>query len=120
MPNKYIVAIVPQDKKDAANIDCDKVNKGKTLKTFTVGLSPDGKPPITHHWCCWWMDDKEEKQIRKDFDPSDPTNPTNKNSSKIYILDKVWTAEKILEDNHLKRIEADISKDEKKDPKSVK
>lgn len=109
--NKYVVMIVPENKKNIANIDADKVDRGKTSKTFTVGLSPNGKLPITHHWCCWWMSDDEEKQIRKDFDPNDPMNPTNKNSSKIYILDgKVWTAEKILEDNHLKKIEMDIIK----------
>jgi hypothetical protein len=108
--NKYIVMIIPIDKKSNANLDANKVDKGRTSKTFTVGLSPNGKLPITHHWCCWWMSDDEEKQIRKDFDPNDPANPTDKNSSKIYDLSKGWTAEKILEDNHLKKIEMDIIK----------
>ena len=108
MPNKYIVAIVQIGKVIAANQDADKVNKGKTGKTFTVPLSPTGKLPETHRWFCWWMSDDEEKQIRKDFDLSDPANPTNKHQSKIYDLSKGWTAEKILEENNLKRTDIDL------------
>ena len=110
--NKYIVGIVPQNKKDAANIDADKVNKGKTGKTFTIPLWPlkadTQKDLPTYTWFCWWMSDEEEKEIRKDFDPADPTNPTNKNSSKIYDLSKGWIAETILADNNLKTIEIDM------------
>lgn len=106
--NKYVVMIIPIDKKSNANLDANKVDKGRTSKTFTVGLSPDGKLPITAHWCCWWMSDEEEEKIRKDFDPADPTNPTDKHSSKIYDLSKGWTPESILQDNNLKRIESDM------------
>jgi len=109
--NSYIIIVVPENKKTNANLDADKLDSGRTSKTFTVGLSSDGKFPITSRWCCWWMSDDEKKEIRKDFDPLNPVNPTNKNSSKIYDLSKGWTPDLVLADNQLKRIEIDMSKD---------
>lgn len=99
--NHYLICIIPFSKKDLANKDADKVNRGKTGKTFTVGLSPDGKLPITHYWFCWWISDEESIKLKEDFSGT-PDVDGIKHQSRVFDLRDGWTAESILEKMHLK------------------
>ncbi len=101
--NRYMIIVVSAGKKDSGNIDADKVDKGKTSKTFTVGLSPTGKEPISHHWCCWWVTDEEAAKLEKDFDPT----KTNKNESVIFDPSKKGPGQ-ILNDLGLKTLEGEV------------
>jgi len=103
----YLIIVIPIGKSVAANTDANKVDSGKTSKTFTVGLSPTGNLPITHQWCCWWVSDKEAALLRKDFNPKDPANPTNKHQSKMFDL-RTATPDRILTQLGLKPIEIPI------------
>ncbi len=116
----YEVIVIPVSKIITANLDADKVDKGKTSKTFTVGLSPTGKLPVTHYWCCWWVSDEEAIKLRKDFNPLDPMNPTNKNSSYMYDLSKDVVPNRILEELHLRTTQSEIIKEKEKETKGVK
>lgn len=71
MANHYEIIIVEANKVNEANLDADKVNKGKTLKTFRVGLNSTGglDEPVTHYWCSWWVSDDEQEELKKDFHP---------------------------------------------------
>ena len=107
----YEVIVIPIDKKVAANTDADKVDKGKTSKTFTVELSANGKLPATHNWCCWWVSDKEATDLKKDFTGTADT-PGAKHESRMFDR-RIWTPEKILEKMGLKTIELDLGKEPK-------
>lgn len=102
--NKYIIGIVPANKRDNANKDADKQDSGKTSNTFSVALSPDGKLPVTHYSFCWWMSDEKLEEIEKDFGGK-PDKDGKKHGDRIFDLSKGWTPEKVLEELHLKRIE---------------
>ena len=100
--NTYLIIVIPVDKTTDANKDADKVDKGKTSRTFTVGLSPDGKLPITHYWCCWWVSPKENTDLRKDFQGT-PDQIGGKHNSRVFDR-KDWTPEQVLEKLNLKLI----------------
>lgn len=101
-----LTIIIPVDKKNVANLDADKVDSGKTSRTFTVPLSPTGNIPITNYWCGWLMDDDEHKKLKKDFDPIESGN---KHEAFIFDGDKV-TPEEILNTVGLKPITVDFKK----------
>jgi len=99
--------VIPADKKRNANIDANKVDNRKTSKTFTVGLYPDGKLPITHYWCCWWVSDSEKNEIKKDFTGT-VDNVGTKHSSRVFDSLDGWTPERVLEKMSLKVVQGYI------------
>jgi len=106
--DSYVIIVIPFDNQKKANQDADKIDKGKTSKTFTVGLSPTGQLPITHCWCCWWMSDRELTELQKDFDGT-PDNDGHKNADRVFNLSKGWTPQTILDHMNLKTIKTDIA-----------
>ena len=118
MPH-YEVVIIPIDKAVAANKDCDKVDTGKTSKSFTVPLwdekADTQKDLPTYLWYCWWMSDAESAELKKDFDGDDKDKEGTKYKDKKFDLRDGWTPETILEKMKLKTndailISADIKK----------
>jgi hypothetical protein len=105
--NHYEIVVIPVDVAVAANLDADKEDSGKTSKTFTVGLSPTGKLPITHLWCSWWMNDEKATRLKKDFNGT-PDTVAGKHSSRVFDSRQGHDAEKILQKVGLKRIEIDM------------
>lgn len=104
----YIVIVIPEGKAKDANADADKQDSGKTGKTFTVGLSPTGQLPITHRWCCWWMDkDTKFKEIKKDFKGKSDKDG-DKHTDMVFDLSEGWTPESILEKVKLKTIQPEL------------
>ena len=101
----YEVCVIPIDGKDAANIDANKVDAGKTSKTFTVQLwdeKADCKVDFpTHLWYCWWMSDQESTELKKDFSGT-PDVEGIKYKSKVFNLRDGWTPESILKKMKLK------------------
>ena len=103
--NSYIVIVIPENKEKQANKDADKIDHGKTSRTFTVPLSANGKLPATHRWCCWWMNiETELKEIEKDFDGK-PDKDGKKHKERLFNLSEGWTNKSILEAMNLKTIE---------------
>jgi len=101
MPH-YEIIVIPVDKRLAANLDADKVDKGKTSKTFTVELSKNGKSPATHLWCCWWLDDNEVVELKKDFS-GNVDNEGSKNKDRMFDL-RTISIDQILNKLNLKTI----------------
>ena len=101
----YEIAIIPINHKDAANIDANKVDKGRTSKTFTVQLwdeKADVKiTPATHLIYCWWMSDAESAELKKDFEGTSETEGV-KYKSRVFDLRDGWTPESILKKMKLK------------------
>lgn len=112
MADHYEICIIPIDKKDAANIDANKVDKGKTSKTFTVPLWPekaDCKVDLpTNLWYCWWMSDQESVELKKDFSGTSEIEGT-KYKSRVFDLRDGWTAESILKKMKLKTYDVPLT-----------
>jgi hypothetical protein len=104
-PNSYIVIVIPENKEKQANKDADKIDSGKTSKTFTVKLSQNGKLPNSHRWCSWWMNvETELPEIEKDFDGK-PNKDGKKHKERVFNLSEGWTADSIKTALNLKTIE---------------
>lgn len=47
------IGVVPAGQQAAANARCAAIaGNPADARTFTVGLSPDGRQPATHYWAC--------------------------------------------------------------------
>ena len=112
MTDHYEIVIIPIDKAIAANIDCDKIDKGKTSKSFTVQLwdeKADCKVDLPINlWYCWWMSDAESTELKKDFDGT-PDVDGVKYKSRVFDLRNGWTPETILTKMKLKTYDAPLS-----------
>ena len=110
--NHYEICIIPIDKKQAANLDADKQDSGKTSKTFTVQLwneKADVKiTPATHLIYCWWMSDEKSAELKKDFSGT-PDVKGIKYKSRVFDLRDGWTPKTILEKMKLKTYDAPLS-----------
>ena len=106
----YEIAIIPIDKAVAANKDCDKVDSGKTSKSFTVPLWDEKADVLTdsptHLWYCWWLSDAESAELKKDFDGDDMDKKGTKYKDKKFDFRKGWTRESILKKMKLKTYDA--------------
>jgi len=112
MADHYEICIIPIDKKDAANIDANKVDKGKTSKSFTVQLwneKADCKIDLpTHFIYCCWVSDEESAELKKDFQGTSEIDGT-KYKSRVFDLRDGWMAESILKKMKLKVYDASLS-----------
>lgn len=108
---KYLIIIIQEDIKSAANIAADKQDSGKTSKTFTVPLWPltadTSKNVPSHRWCCWWVDPTKLGELMKDFHAE---TGIYKGKSRTFLLPEDGDPEKILGKVGLKTIESTIIK----------
>lgn len=60
---KQWIITIPAARVAEANLFCRSIAEGGE-KTFTNGLSSDGKSAAEYYWCCWTMTDDIEAQLR--------------------------------------------------------
>ena len=101
--NKYLIIIVQQDIKSNANVSANKVDTGKTSRTFTVPLWAETadveKDAPSASWCCWWVNPQEMGELMKEFHAQ---TGTHKGKAKTYILQEEGSPEDILKKARLK------------------
>lgn len=51
--SEQLIMVIPVGKKTQGEALARSMDRGVKGETFTVGLSPTGKLPITHYWCGW-------------------------------------------------------------------
>jgi hypothetical protein len=100
--NRRLIIVVKAAAAAAANARAKELDSEGGERTFTVGLSTTGLPPVTHYWCSWQMDDDWDARIKENLQ-----NAVDNGNAWVFN-GNIRTPEWVLQQLGLKRVEVPV------------